>query len=157
MSRASLIASMAVALTLGLPAHAEAPILTLSTAAPAPEITLTRSALAALPQHRLVTSTTVTDGQPVFEGFLMRDLLQAHGLEGEKVVARALNDYQVEIPLSDFDTFDVIGALYMDGEALSPRDKGPIWIVYPRDDHHELQDIRYDTRWVWQLVSLHVE
>lgn len=148
----------AVALLIpGLEAHAEMPILTLSSAQHSTEITLTRDALKSLPQHRLRTSTTVTDGRPVFEGFLMRDLLETHGLVGETVIARALNDYQIEIPLSDFEEFDVIGALYMDGEALSPRDKGPIWIVYPREDHRELQDIRYDTRWVWQLVSLHVE
>ncbi|TVP94828.1 MAG: hypothetical protein EA338_12540 [Roseinatronobacter sp.] len=136
---------------------ADQPILTLTGAVQDAPLTLSRDDLLELPQHDLVTSTTVTDGTPHFEGFLIRDLLAAHQAEGEVVVARALNDYQMEIPLSDFDEFDVIGALSMDGAPLSPRDKGPIWIVYPRDDHRELQDIRYDTRWVWQLVSLHVQ
>jgi hypothetical protein len=44
----------------------------------------------------------------------------------------------------------------MDGERLLPRDKGPIWIVYPRDDFPELTDIRYDYRWVWQLTRLEI-
>ena len=120
-------------------------------------VTLTRSDLEALPRHRLVTSTTVTDGTPAFEGFLMRDLLEGLGARGDTVVAVALNAYRMEIPMSDFEGFDVLGALRMDGVALSPRDKGPIWIVYPRDDHPELRDIRYDTRWVWQLTALHVQ
>jgi hypothetical protein len=45
----------------------------------------------------------------------------------------------------------------MDGQTLSRDDKGPLWIVYPRDDHEALQDIRYDYRWVWQLYQLDVQ
>jgi hypothetical protein len=37
------------------------------------------------------------------------------------------------------------------------RDKGPLWIAYPRDFNKVLQDSRYDARWVWQLNKLHVE
>ena len=132
-------------------------VLTLTGAIPNDEVSLTREDLLDMPQQKMVTATTVTDGRSTFEGFLIRDLLEAHEAGGDIVIARALNDYKIEIPISDFERFDVIGALFMDGEPLSPRDKGPIWIVYPRDDHPELQDIRYDTRWVWQLVSLHVQ
>ncbi|MDD7974016.1 molybdopterin-dependent oxidoreductase [Roseinatronobacter alkalisoli] len=139
------------------PLAASEPVLTVTGAITNDKIKLTHDNLLELPQKQLITATTVTDGRSTFEGFLIRDLLEAHELNGEVVVARALNDYQIEIPISDFERFDVIGALSMDGVALSPRDKGPIWIVYPRDDHAELQDIRYDTRWVWQLISLHVQ
>ena len=140
-----------------MPARAETPVLTLTGAVQHPPVILTRSDLKALPQHTVATSTSVTDGQPHFQGFLMRELLAEHGAAGDTVIALARNDYQIDIPLSDFEDFDVIGALYQDGAALSPRDKGPVWSVYPRDDHAELQDIRYDTRWVWQLSVLHVE
>lgn len=133
------------------------PILTLGGAIAGGEIALTRADVLELPQHQFVTTTSVTDGPQTFEGFLIHELLQALDADGDVVVAHALNDYQIEIPISDFERFDVIGALSMGGVPLSPRDKGPIWIVYPRDDHPELQDIRYDTRWVWQLVSLHVQ
>ena len=157
MRAARLNAALVAAIATAMPAAADRPVLTLTGAVRDAPITLTRSDLKALPQHELATSTSVTDGVPVFEGFLMRDLLAEYGAEGEHVHAVALNDYEIEIPISDFDDFDVIGALYQDGQALSPRDKGPVWIVYPRDDHEELQDIRYDTRWVWQLTTLHVE
>lgn len=139
------------------PTVAQDTILTVTGAVADSEITFTREDLMDLPQHQLVTTTSVTDGTVAFEGFMVRDLLNAHDAEGEVVIATALNDYQMEIPMSDFERFDVLGAMSMDGTELSPRDKGPIWIVYPRDDHTELQDIRYDTRWVWQLVSLHVQ
>lgn len=116
-----------------------------------------RDMLQALPGRTLETSTVVTDGVNRFEGVLMRDILERVGAEGEVVTASALNDYVIDIPMEDFQSFDVLVATHMDGERLSPRDKGPLWIVYPRDDHGELQDIRYDYRWVWQLIQLDVE
>lgn len=112
--------------------------------------------LDALPRTVLETRTVVTDGVKRFDGFLMRDLLDHVGAEGEIVTARALNDYVIDIPMADFERFDVLVATHMDGERLLPSDKGPLWIVYPRDAHAELQDIRYDYRWVWQLVELEV-
>ena len=113
--------------------------------------------LAALPSASLETTTVVTDGVRQFDGFLMRDLLALVGAEGETLAATALNDYIIDIPMEDFERFDVLVATHMDGERLLPSDKGPLWIVYPRDDHTELQDMRYDYRWVWQLVRLKVE
>lgn len=114
-------------------------------------------ALRDLPQATLVTSTVVTDGRHEFTGVLMRDLLERVGANGDRVLAAALNDYVVDIPMSDFRDYDVIIAYAMDGELLKRSDKGPLWIVYPRDAHAELQDIRYDYRWVWQLSGLKVQ
>lgn len=115
-----------------------------------------REMIEALPRHTLDTSTSVTEGINLFEGVLMRDLLGAAGAEGEFVTAIALNDYVIDIPMDDFHDYDVLAALTMDGERLLPRDKGPIWIVYPRDDFPELAYIRYDYRWVWQLARLEI-
>lgn len=117
-------------------------------------ISLTREDLRALPTAALTTSTVVTDGTHDFRGFLMRDLLEQMDVKGSHVTATALNDYAVDIPLEDFYRFDVIVACRMDGKRLRRADKGPLWIVYPRDDHEALQDIRYDYRWVWQLHRL---
>lgn len=119
-------------------------------------VALSREALEALPRVELVTSTVVTDGAHTFSGYLMRDLLEHLGATGEQITAIALNDYVVDIPVTDFQRFDVILADRMDGERLRRDGKGPLWIVYPRDDHEVLQDIRYDYRWVWQLYRLEV-
>ena len=112
------------------------------------------AALQALPAAVLETSTVVTDGVHRFSGILMRDLLDHVDAKGETVTAIALNDYAVDIPISDFHDFDVILAMRMDGVPLARADKGPLWIVYPRDADLRLQDIRYDYRWVWQLSRL---
>ncbi len=113
--------------------------------------------LRSLPPVTLATRTSVTDGVKQFEGFLLRDLLRGIGASGQMVRASALNDYVVDIPMGDVEKYDVIVAHSMDGDLLSADDKGPLWIVYPRDQHPELQDIRYEYRWVWQLSRLDIE
>lgn len=138
-------------------AWAEPPILTLTGAVAGGRVEISRTDLDAMEWREFTTSTTVTDGRPLFRGVLVRDILAHAQASGETVTAIALNDYKADIPIRDFHNFDVLAALYMDGTVLTPRDKGPVWIVYPRDDHRVLADIRYDMRWVWQLVTLHVE
>lgn len=135
---------------------AENPVLRVTGRIAGGPVTFDISELRALPATTLQTSTVVTDGTHRFTGVSMRSLLAALRAEGEVVTATALNDYAVDIPMSDFENYDVILAYSMDGEALRRADKGPLWIVYPRDDHAELQDIRFDYRWVWQLAELEV-
>lgn len=110
-----------------------------------------------LPALSLHTTTAVTDGVRRFDGVLVRDLLQLVGAHGKLIEARALNNYNVDIPVADFHDYDVLLATHMDGERLLPSGKGPFWIVYPRDDWRQLQDIRYDYRWVWQLHRITVK
>lgn len=112
--------------------------------------------LLALPQKTIATHTMVTDGVHEFQGPLLRDVLAVGGFGGDMIEATALNDYLSRFPVSDIYDYDVIVAIRMDGQIMSVRDKGPFWIVYPRDDYHELQDMRYDGRWVWQLNRIHV-
>lgn len=153
-ARTALIAALLLA---SVPVAAEGVLLTLTGAVTNGRVELTRADFDAMDWHEFATSTSVTDHQPEFRGVLMRDILSRAGAEGSQVRAAALNDYVVDIPIEDFYQFDVLAALYMDGVPLTPRDKGPVWIVYPRDDHGVLADIRYDMRWVWQLVALHVQ
>lgn len=113
--------------------------------------------LKTLPPSRLETTTVVTDGVRRFKGFLMRHLLERVGAHGSTVTATALNDYVIDIGIDEFYRFDILVAYEMDGKPLLPSGKGPLWIVYPRDEHTVLQDIRYDYRWVWQLRRLDIK
>jgi hypothetical protein len=103
---------------------------------------------------RIKTATAWTEGQPVFEGVLMRDLLNYVGASGDKVTVVALNDYKVDIPMSDFKNFPVILAYRMDGQALRVKDKGPLWIVYPADEFPELNNKPTQNKWVWQVKEI---
>jgi hypothetical protein len=105
----------------------------------------------------LATSTPWTDGVPLFEGVPMAALLDAVGAEGEVVRGIALNAFEVALPLGELRRYPVLLALSMDGERLSVRDKGPLWIVYPRDQYAELQAPFHNQKWIWQLHSLIVE
>jgi hypothetical protein len=105
----------------------------------------------------LRTSTPWTDGTQVFRGVLMRDVLAAAGATGDTVRAIALNDYSYVIEVSDFLDFPVLIATDMNGDRMRVRDKGPLWIVYPRDDYAELRSKDIDYKMVWQLRELVVE
>ena len=47
-------------------------------------------------------------------------------------------------------------AFRQNGAVLTVRDKGPLWIVFPRDDYPELNDPRVDLQWVWQLRAIEI-
>ena len=158
----------ALALLWGLPLRAEEPlpapagpvILTVSGAIgrtnAAGEARFDREMLETLGLTTVRTSTNWTDGVKVFEGVLLETVLRRVGASGSKVHAFALDDFQNTIPVSDLE-YGVLLAMRMDGQPLTLRTKGPLWIVYPRDTYAALNDVRYDSRWVWQLKSLRVE
>jgi len=106
-------------------------------------------------QITVKTSNEFVDGEKVFQGPLIRDILErCRALGALHVVFTAANDYQVEVNVNEFKKYDAILALSMDGELLSRRDKGPIWVIYPMSDHVELRDPVYNSRLIWQLVKL---
>ena len=104
----------------------------------------------------LRTWTPWTEGEPEFSGIRAKTLMARVGAEGATVLARALNDYEIAIPLSDFDRYPVLIAMAVDGERLRTRDKGPLWVIYPWSDHPELDDRVTRQKSIWQLQSLHV-
>jgi len=114
-------------------------------------------ALEALPQ---TTFTTLTpwENQPIrFTGPLLRDVLALVKAQGRQIRATALNDYRISIPVTDAERFDVIVALRMNGEPMSVRTRGPLFIVYPFDSRPELRSATYYERSIWQLKSLDIE
>ena len=48
-------------------------------------------------------------------------------------------------------------ATRLDGQAMTVREKGPLFIVYPFDDSAELRQERYYARSAWQLRTLEVK
>ena len=92
-----------------------------------------RPMLEALGMRKLTTTSAWTTGPSEFEGPLAGAVLDAVGAEGTAVRATALNDYAVPIPLDDLRRYPVLLALKMDGQYLKLMNKGPIWVVYPRD------------------------
>lgn len=100
------------------------------------------------------TSTAWTEGTSRFEGVLLSKLIESVGATGKTAVTIAINDYKVEIPMSDFSRYPVILAYRKDGELLKIRDKGPLWIIYPQDQHPELKTKETQAKWVWQVKEI---
>jgi hypothetical protein len=115
-----------------------------------------RAGLERLGMTEIVTSTDWTQGKKRFEGPLVRDVLTAVGASGTSVYAVALNGYRFEIPVADFARYPVILALKSDGQYMSVREKGPIWIVYPQDQHPELDNAATKNKWIWNLRTFEV-
>ena len=113
--------------------------------------------LKSLPVTRFKSMTAWTDGESQFEGVRVRDLLARLGAVGTSVVATALDDYQITIPIADFQDYDVILAYGIDGKPLPPDNKGPLWIMYPFSEKPALQKDFYFSRCVWQLARLTVQ
>jgi hypothetical protein len=151
--RAWLFAALLV--TGAWPAAAD-PMLTLSNAEqPGVEVELTEAELLAMPQATIRTSTIFTDGVVEFTGPRARegvDRMPAGVATTVHMVA--INDDAYDLPLSDLSDYNVILAMTADGKRLSIRDKGPLWVMYPLDDHPELKEQKYNLRLVWQLRHL---
>ena len=113
--------------------------------------------LKSLPQQTFITQTPWYKDPVKFTGPLLRDVLAAAKAKGEVINAIALDDYQAKIPFSDATDYDVILAHQMDGKTLTPKDKGPLFVVYPYDTKAELQAVRFYERSIWQLKALRVE
>lgn len=105
----------------------------------------------------IVTETPWTNGYSTFTGVLARDILRDTGSDALTVRAIALNDYSVEIPASDFFEHDVIFAFKMNGDYLTIRNRGPVWVIYPWSDKPELNTDLYFSRSIWQLRTIVIQ
>ena len=109
------------------------------------------AALEALGAEEFSTTTIWTEGEQTFTGVSLLALLAEAGISDGTLKATAINDYAVEIPVSDAVVGGPIVAYSLNGEPMSVRDKGPLWIVYPFDaDPHYQTEVIY-SRSIWQL------
>ncbi len=139
-----------------MPVAAEELLVIRNATAPAQaEVRFSEADLLALPQAMIRTRTEFTDGVVEFVGPLARDAVASIETgAATSIHLVAANDYAVDIPLSDITDYDVILAMQANGERLTIRDKGPIWVMYPLDDHAELQGPTYTVRLIWQLTTM---
>lgn len=103
------------------------------------------------------TTTTWTEGPQVFDGVAVATLMAALGVEDGTLTATAINDYSVEMPVTEMLASDAIIAFRQNGAEMSVRDKGPLWIVYPYDSDPEYRSETTYARSIWQLNRIAVE
>jgi hypothetical protein len=120
------------------------------------KIQLSWGDLEAMPERSFETTTIWTKGKHKFTGIALNDFLKAIKADGTTVKATALNDYAVEIPISDAVVDGPIIAYKMDGIRMPVREKGPLWIVYPYDEKVEYRTEKIYARSIWQLNRIEI-
>lgn len=112
--------------------------------------------LDALDQVEFATTTIWTGGVNEFSGVPVRALLEALELDGKTLRMTALNDYMVDVPVSELEEEVPIIATRLNGETMSVREKGPFWVVYPYDRSPDYQTELVYARSIWQLTGISV-
>jgi len=114
------------------------------------------AALRALQQVSVKADFPKEGSVHLFEGPLLKDVLDSIGAVGEVVTMRTLDHYAVEIPLSDAYAAGAVLALKRDGIPFAIGDFGPIQVVFPRADRADLADMN-DDWWAWSVYQINVE
>ncbi len=154
-----LVASVAASLVLvfATPVSADDTILSVTGNVTGGEINLTLEQIEAMGSASIVTTTPWHDGLTTFEGVPMARFLDAVGAQRTTAYVHALNDFSIDIPLSDLTRFDAIMAFKTDGEYMGIANKGPLFIVFPYDDVSEVRNELFYARSVWQIHSIEIE
>lgn len=112
--------------------------------------------LQAIGSESFETTTIWTDGVQVFTGTPLTALVNTLGLSSGTLNAVAINDYVVEIPVSDAVENGPILAYERNGVIMSLRDNGPLWVIYPYDSNIDYQSEVIYSRSIWQLERIEV-
>ncbi len=113
-----------------------------------------RALLQTMKMVRIKTRSPFVEGMHSFEGVMLKDVLAKVGAHGTTLRTTALDGYSVDIPISDAADFDVVLALTWNGRVMSPRDKGPVWMIYPITKFPALNTEMYSSRSTWHLVEI---
>lgn len=112
--------------------------------------------LKALGEVSIETTTPWTNGVQTFTGVPLNRVTEALGVTEGTLKAVAINDYAVDIPVADAVEGGPIIAYLQNGEPMSVREKGPLWVIYPFDQNETYQSEVTYSRSIWQLVRIDV-
>lgn len=113
--------------------------------------------LAALPQTTITTATPWTTGQHRYQGVAIDTLLQRLNLSPQVLKVHALNDFWARVPTTVARQYRAILATHVDGQPMSRRNKGPLWVIFPLSEHPELNQEKYHNYMVWQVRTIKAE
>lgn len=109
-----------------------------------------------LKQSSITTATTWTP-RAQFDGPRIAEVLQHVGAVGSRLEFLALDDYRINIPMSDLLVYKPILAHSRDGKRMTVREFGPTWVVYPRDEFPEqLNTPQTQAKFIWQVWRITV-
>lgn len=112
--------------------------------------TITTEDLSHLALSTIKTSTNFTP-EATFEGVTFTRLLKSYGVQASQLRIFALDDYSYTLPVAELDKYGVILAYKKNGKNIPVSDLGPFAVIYPRDQHPELNNLEVNARTVWQI------
>lgn len=112
--------------------------------------------LQALGVTEIRTESPWTEGMAHFKGVRITDVLEAVGAKGRSFEAQALDKYKVDFTGIDYEKYPIIIAWELNGELLTVRTLGPLWVMFPFSDHAEADTLQHRNASIWQLQQLKV-
>lgn len=91
-----------------------------------------------------------------YHGPLLSAVLKKVGAKGSSLRLTALNDYTIEIQTAYVEKYQPILAWRDDGETMSVRNKGPLWLILPLDKYPELKTEENTGNMIWQLSHIEI-
>lgn len=110
--------------------------------------------LEALPAETIITKTPWTTGETEFTGVRMSVLMEYVGADDSNISLTALDEYTVDVVDPEFDEYPILLAYKVNGDYMSVRELGPLWVMYPFDDYPVLVTSTNNARCVWQLTRI---
>jgi len=154
--RAFGVACLLVTIMTSFGVRADDAVLTLTGKVPGGEVTLTRDAIAKLPQRQLSEQPTSFPAALNFKGPSLTDVLKLAGATGGDLTLSAADDYKVDITADEMKKYDPILAIEKDGVRMAPDDFGPFFVMWPFKEKPEIDNEVYQGKAIWTVVKIEV-
>lgn len=141
----------------GRPGRADPPLLRIGGALESgQEQFLTDADLMALPQISFETSTLWTTGTNRYSGPSLAAVLDSVGAAPGNLQLTALNAYSVDMDRGLVGETVPIIANRINGRPFGPREKGPLWLMFPFDLSEEVRRENIYALSIWQLNQISI-
>jgi hypothetical protein len=113
-------------------------------------------------EHLGLVQYTVSDPHLLtdvtYTGVLMSKLSEFVGASksASNIHIVALDDYHVDLSFEYIKKWPILLATRSNGEYMDVDSSGPTRIVFPYDSYSELDPVRYDHLWIWNIESMEV-
>ncbi len=118
------------------------------------QLHLDKTIIESLPAVTFSTHTVWDEELQTFTGVRLSELFEAAGAEPASFIATGLDDYKFTVKGLEVWKYPIIVAYKHNGEYISVRKLGPLRIMFPFDDHAELDTEVNEASAVWQLLEL---
>lgn len=114
---------------------------------------LTEEHILALPQQQFTTLHKWSPVAQTFSGPLLEDVLNIYCKDVTSIELSALNNYSLTLDFKLTKQYQPIVAHSINGNRLSIRDKGPLWVMIDHE-RHNIKKKNLEGMMIWQLSDI---